>query len=85
MQAPSLPFLCECGDEKCFERATVELAAYESVRQHPRRFIVVPDHEDNTGDSSRVVEQREGYSVIEKLDGAGEIAERRDPRSEESA
>jgi hypothetical protein len=83
-RAPALRFLCECGDETCFERATLELADYESIRKHPRRFIVVSGHEDNSGDSSRVVERLDSYSVIEKLDGAGEIAERRDPRSKEA-
>jgi hypothetical protein len=78
-----LPLMCECGLASCFERLVLAKEEYEVVRSHPRRFVVAVGHEDNGDDESRVVERRDAYSVIEKVDGAGEIAVRRDPRRED--
>jgi hypothetical protein len=70
-------FVCECSDDRCTMRVQVPLAVYESVRAEPRRFLVAPGHES---DVERVVEQDAGYSIVEKLGGAGRISERTDPR-----
>jgi len=70
-------FVCECSDEACIERLRVARAAYEAVRAHPRRFLVVPGHETAV---ERVVEHHAGYLVVEKHGSAGEIAERHHPR-----
>lgn len=40
-----VPFLCECGNERCLARVELTPAAYEAVRAHPARFFVVPGHE----------------------------------------
>ena len=74
------PFMCECGDEHCFERIELTPAAYEAVRAHPARFFVVPGHEDLTA-GEVVVEQHERYALVEKQGAEREIVEGRDPRA----
>lgn len=74
----TVPFLCECGDERCFERVPLTQEDYEEVRAHPRRFVVAHGHEGE----AQTVARRDGYAVIEKDAAAGEIAARTDPRRE---
>lgn len=70
-------FVCECSDETCAERLPVPLAAYESVRQNPRQFLVAPGHD---GSFEHLVERREGYAIVEKEGAAGRLSEQTDPR-----
>ena len=72
-------FVCECPREDCNEIVEVTRGQYESVRSNPRRFLVLPDHED--GDIAHVVERHASYLVVEKEGEAGEIAAEQDPRS----
>jgi hypothetical protein len=55
--------LCECGRIDCTERFSMTFAEYRRVRQSPRRFIVVPGHEDAAVE--RVVERRPGCWIVE--------------------
>lgn len=71
-------FVCECSDASCIERIQVALDDYEAVRANPRRFILKPGHEHV--ELERVVERRDGYLVVEKVGGAGAVAERTAPR-----
>ena len=68
-------YLCECGDEECFERLGLSNDEYEAVRAHPARFIVVPGHEDLTAGEVVVVEF-DRYCVVEKRGCKREIVER---------
>jgi hypothetical protein len=70
-------FVCECSRDTCTERVRVPLATYEDVRAHPRRFIVLPGHDD---DFEHIVEKNVGFLVVEKEGTAGRVAERSDPR-----
>jgi hypothetical protein len=72
-------FVCECGNLDCLERLDLTRAAYEEVRSHPRRFVVVPGHEDMS--IARLVAEGEGYLVVEKLEEAADVAVEHDPRS----
>ena len=72
-------FVCECPDEDCGETLEVTRARYEAVRRNPKRFLVVPGHEDP--DVARVVERHAHFVVAEKLDEAAEIAIEQDPRA----
>lgn len=80
-QDDSLPirFVCECPDEDCNETLETTRGQYEAVRSHPRRFLVLPGHED--GDIARVVERHDGYCIVEKVDAAGAVAAEEDPRT----
>ena len=68
-------FFCECADDRCTERLpALDLTVYRRVREQPRLFIVLPGHEDPQ--LARVVEDRGDYLIVEKIDTAGEVAER---------
>jgi hypothetical protein len=72
-------FVCECPDEECSETLEVTRGQYEAVREYPRRFLVLPGHED--GDIAQVVERHAQFLVVEKVGEAGEVAVDQDPRS----
>jgi hypothetical protein len=72
-------FVCECGNLDCLERVDLTRAAYEELRNDPKRFVVAPGHEDMK--IARVVAREEGYLVVEKVEDAAEVAIEHDPRS----
>jgi hypothetical protein len=74
-------FRCECARLECNLPVEVTLADYERVRAFSRRFIVCPGHE--LPEFETVVDRSDRYVVVEKVDGAGEVAESTDPRSTE--
>ena len=74
-------YLCECGDDECFEHVQLTNAEYEAVRSHPARFFVVRGHEDVTAGEA-VVEEPPGYTVVEKRGDEREIVERSNPRAD---
>jgi hypothetical protein len=76
----AVPFMCECADERCLAELTLPHVEYEAVRAHARRFVVVNGHEATGADDARIVERRDGYSVIEKQAEAGDLAAQTDPR-----
>src|ERR1700733_16049578 len=69
-------FRCECARLGCNRLVELTVREYEEVRSHPRRFVMVPGHEQS--DVETVVATRPGYVIVEKLDQAGEVAERDD-------
>jgi hypothetical protein len=71
-------FRCECARLGCNQLVELTVREYEEIREHPRRFVVVPGHE--FAEVEKVVETRRGYLIVEKLDPAAEVAERTDPR-----
>jgi hypothetical protein len=72
-------FLCECGQETCFESLLLTRVQYEAVREEGQRFVVVPGHEDDRVE--RVVHREPDFLVVEKIGEAGEESEEQDPRS----
>jgi hypothetical protein len=70
--------LCECGHPACMEKIEITAAAYERVRGFAARFLVKADHA--TAGSERIVEQTDGYLVVEKVGHAAETAIQLDPR-----
>lgn len=75
-------FVCECSQDTCTQRVHVPVATYEAVRSNPRRFIVLPGHQN---DFEHVVARGDGFLIVEKEGTAGRVAERSDPRSEPGA
>ena len=71
------PFLCECSDPECTELLQLSFAEYERVRSRANRFVTAVGHDAGSG---RVVEERDGYTVIEKGGVAGRIAEEENGR-----
>src|SRR5437868_5597460 len=66
-------FICECSSDSCTERVPVDEETYRRVREHPRRFVVLPGHVDDALES--VVETHPSYVIVEKTGVAGEVAE----------
>jgi hypothetical protein len=75
------PFLCECADETCTQLVRLTLQEYEEIRSEPTHFVNVPGHEVSAGPHAKVVAQREGYVIVEKVGVAGEIVAELDERS----
>jgi hypothetical protein len=67
-------FICECAGEGCVEHLAVDLETYQRTRRDPRRFLVLPGHEDPR--LERVVETHASYLVVEKTGEAGQVAEK---------
>ncbi len=78
-----LPFLCECAVRECTQIVRLSRDEYTEVRSNPRWFINAADHMDDQRCS--IVRSTERYMVVEKLDRAGEVAERLDPRGRAEA
>jgi hypothetical protein len=76
-----MPLTCECGNEPCESRTWLTFAEYESIRLHPRRFLIALDHENPQVEA--IVSQTKRFAVVETLaGGASRIAEETDPRAE---
>jgi hypothetical protein len=72
-------FLCECGDAHCTHRLEVPLEEYETVREHPTRFIVRRGHVEP--EIEDVVRRRRRYAIVDKVDRvAARIVRRLNPR-----
>ena len=63
---PDPEWVCECGDETCFDKLTVPLREYREVRSHDDWFLIAPGHEQ--AEVERVLDKRNGYWVVEKYD-----------------
>ena len=77
-QGPTV-FICECGREDCAEPIEVSLDEYEHIRAEPTRFAIVPNHAIT--DVERILERRDRYMIVEKIERAGQIAREHDPRA----
>ena len=78
-QPERMRIVCECGGQECAELLEATVAEYEAVRSDPRRFLVLPGHEQT--DIERVIERNSRFFVVEKLEEAAEVAIEHDPRS----
>src|SRR5437016_2430402 len=66
-------FICECSSDSCTEHVLVDDDTYRRVREHPRRFLVLPGHEDDMVES--IVDTHPNYLIVEKTGAAGQVAE----------
>jgi hypothetical protein len=71
-------FFCECADVECMEQIRMTLRDYEALRAESTHFAVKPGHV--LPESERMIEERAGYVVVEKIGRAGERAVELDPR-----
>ena len=72
------PFLCECSDPECTELLRLTRAEYERVRSTANWFVTAVGHDCEAG---RIVQEHDGYAVVEKRGVAGRIAEEENPRT----
>lgn len=80
-QTSRIEFVCECSRESCFETVGLTVAEYEEVRSESRHFLIVTGHVWSP-EVEREVYRNGGYSIIEKLGEAGEIAREEDDRAD---
>lgn len=71
-------FLCECSDTSCGGKVRMTCGEYEHVRGNGTWFAVVPHH--NLPEIEDVVEEHEGYWVVQKRGETGEHVAVLDPR-----
>lgn len=71
------PYLCECEEERCVKIVRLTRAEYEDVRADPKRFLMVPGHQEA---DDLVVRQEAEFVVIEKRGEEGALAARQNPR-----
>jgi hypothetical protein len=71
------PYLCECEDEACVDVIRLTREEYEAVRAHPKRFVMVPGHQE--GDD-RLLQEAAGFTVIEKQGEEGDLVAEKYPR-----
>jgi hypothetical protein len=64
---------CECADTGCVETIELEPADYRDVRSNGRWFLVRQGHV--YPDVERVIKETDAYTVVEKFETAGEVAE----------
>lgn len=55
---------CECGHHRCAGHIITTVEDYEQVRRFPARFFIKEGHE--ISETERIVDQGEGYVVVEK-------------------
>ena len=76
----SFEIVCECGEETCMERITLDHGEYEALRRDPTLFAVKPGHDEP--DFESVVARHPNYDVVRKHEGPPRrLAEQTDPRS----
>ena len=75
---PHGEIVCECADQTCAETIQLTLDEYDAVRRTAAHFLVRPGHE--VPKIERVVEETERYAVVEKVEKAGSVATKLDPR-----
>jgi hypothetical protein len=65
--------LCECGRQGCGGVITMTVADYDAAHSQADRFVVLRGHEST--EIEKVVEERAGYVVVDKIGEAEDIAE----------
>jgi hypothetical protein len=78
-EEPSFGIVCECDDNDCRQRFTVQASEYERVREDPLLFFVVPGHEDARIEDVVEGDRRE-YVVVRKRGDAADEARLSSPR-----
>ena len=71
-------FVCECADASCTELMQLTIAEYEALRRRSNLFAVRPGHV--VPEVEEVVAEHDGYLVVRKLRGAGDLADELDRR-----
>ncbi len=71
-------FHCECANLECREKLRLTGADYERVRSDPTHFFACPGHE--LPGVEFVIEENDGWVVIEKTPETHAIVRQADPR-----
>jgi hypothetical protein len=75
-----VPYICECDDIACRDPIRLSAHEYERVRDDGATFAIVPGHSSD----GAVVEEHDGFVIVQKQDGGGDVARSLDPRGEDA-
>jgi hypothetical protein len=78
-QGETLTFFCECGRRRCRQHIGLSGPEYEAVRSDSRRFLIARGHE--FPEAEDVVEEHDGYVVVQKHEDVRDLVERMNLRS----
>ena len=81
LDVPVVPFICECADADCTMLIPLHLDEYEAIRSNSTHFLNAHGHDAAGGPYAQVVEQHDGYVVVEKVGEAAEIVKELDTRA----
>ena len=59
-------FVCECAKPDCVEMVKLKLEAYQRAHEDDRHFVILPGHQ--MPEVERVIDEGDGYIVVEKRD-----------------
>jgi len=76
--AREIEIACECERRNCPRRLRISRERYNALRQFPTRFVMKPGHPAD--DNERVIDQQDGFVIVEKTGPPALIAIRLDPR-----
>jgi|1186.fasta_scaffold734890_1 hypothetical protein len=76
--------ICECAKADCTELVTLNAVEYHGLRMHGTWFVIAPADKHFFAEVERIVAKNGHYWIVEKHDGAAQIAEQLDPRSQGS-
>jgi hypothetical protein len=76
--ADTIEVLCECGQQGCTSLLSLTIADYDRAHGQRDRFIVAEGHMDP--ELERVVEEADGYLVVDKFGEAEATAEEEERR-----
>jgi hypothetical protein len=62
-----VPFICECAEPSCTTIVRLSSAEYAQIRSQPTHFLNAPGHQVAAQGAARVVEERQGYVIVEKI------------------
>ena len=77
--AKTAVFTCECADVTCVEQIEMSLDEYEALRSEPNQFAVLSGHVYS--DVENVIDQKERFVVVAKVEPGASIVAEVDPRS----
>ena len=76
----TMTVICECGNSDCTERLELRVQDYERIRGDARHYVIAKGHEIPSVET--VIEQAEGYDVVQKDEGTpAELSRELNPRS----
>jgi hypothetical protein len=85
LYAPAHDAICECAKPECSEPIAITAEEYERVRAHGTWFAVAPSEHHVFPEIERIVDKNQGFWIVEKVDGAGAVAEELDPRAPQAS
>ncbi len=73
-----MPFHCECAQMPCLQKIELPPSVYERILSERYRFVVLPDHVKP--EVEQIVEEHDGFVVVEKIGEAREQIDRDHPQ-----